>query len=279
MLRFTRYRSPIVVIFAALLVPIVMAFPPSRVFSQQSPAKPKKPLAVPGKTPAKEPAKELPMPFRVGETLSYRVSWSAFKNAASVQLSVPEQRNLFGWQTWHFLAIAHTVSPVRTLFPIDDQFDSYTDASTMETRQFEMHLDELGKTSEQIFHFAPAGQLSRAPAPSVVVMPNTRDFLGAAYALRAVDWERTMEFRAPVYSGRDLYEMRTKRTIAIDQAVVPAGTFPASRISVSIFQHGNEVTAIHFEVWIANNAARTPVIIEAQLPFGSLRGELTSVSQ
>src|ERR1700690_466012 len=70
------------------------------------------------------------MPFRAGETLNYRVSWAAFSTAASVQLNVNERRSLFGWQTWHFRAVSRTLSPVSSLFPVDDQFDSYTDADS-----------------------------------------------------------------------------------------------------------------------------------------------------
>src|SRR5690348_3505142 len=78
-------------------------------------------------TPAAKPSpKATTVPFRPGEKLDYNVAWSSFTTAASVELSIPEQRDLYGWHTWHFRATAHTVSPVRTLFPIDDEFDSYT---------------------------------------------------------------------------------------------------------------------------------------------------------
>lgn len=219
-------------------------------------------------------AKEHPMPFRAGETLSYRVSWSAFSTAASLQLSVPERRVLFGWQTWHFRAHAQTVSPVSTLFPIDDQFDSYTDAESLESRQFETHLNELGKVSDQVLHLVATGQKSRAPGASIVVLPGTRDPLGALYALRAVDWQRTPELDAAVYDGKDVFEMRARRESPSEAASVPAGNFTASRISVRVFQHEKEVTAIHIALWLTTDAARTPVILQATLPFGTLRAEM-----
>src|ERR1700690_299581 len=96
------------------------------------------------------PPKNLAAPFRVGEVLNYRVTWAAFATAASLQVSVPERRNLFGWATWHFRAVLHTQSPVRTLFAIDDEFDAYADAATLETRQYESYLDELGRRSNQV---------------------------------------------------------------------------------------------------------------------------------
>jgi hypothetical protein len=221
--------------------------------------------------------KEQPMPFRVGETLNYRVSWSAFSTAASVQLTVVERRALFGWQTWHFRAVAQTLSPVSTLFPIEDQFDSYTDTESLECRQFETHLNELGKISDQVLHLVATGQKPRAPGASVIVSPGTRDALGALYALRAVDWQRTPQPNVTVYDGKDVFDMRAQRDSPGEAVTVPAGNFTASRISIKVFQHEKEMTAIHIAVWLATDAAHTPVVLQATLPFGTLRAELIPV--
>lgn len=229
------------------------------------------------KVPAVRPPREQAMPFREGESLTYLVSWSAFSNAASLQLSAPERRDLFGWRTWHFRGETHTLGPVRSLFQVDDQFDSYTDASTLESRQFESHLNELGKATNQVLHLAATGQPSRAPAPIVMVLPGTRDPLGALYALRAVDWQRTPEFRAFVYDGHDVFEMRALREASGETVKVPAGTFSAARISIRVFQHEKEFSAAHFVAWFADDAAHTPVSFTADLPFGTLRGGLTAV--
>src|ERR1700737_4726485 len=86
---------------------------------------------------------KLTPPFKVGEKLDYRVGWASFSSAASVRLAVGERRNLYGWDTWHLQALAHTVSPVRSLFVIDDQFDSYTDTQTLASHRYEMYLREL----------------------------------------------------------------------------------------------------------------------------------------
>lgn len=216
------------------------------------------------------------MPFRVGETLNYNVAWAAFSTAASVQLAVPEQRDIFGWGTWHFRALAHTLSPVRSLFTIDDQFDSYTDAATLESRQFELYLDEMGRKHDQVLHLIPQGQSPRGGVPAVIVLPGTRDPLGALYALRSVDWQRTPEFRAPVYDGRNLFEMRTRMEATSEAVTVAAGNFSASRLSIRLFQYEKELTGSSFTIWLANDASRTPVLMKAELPFGSLRVELTS---
>ena len=222
---------------------------------------------------------EAPVPFRVGETLRYEVAWAAFSTAASVQLNIVERRDLTGWSTWHFRAGAHTENTVRSLFVIDDQFDSYTDSTSLESRQYEMYLNEMGKKQDRVYHLLPVGQPSRGSVPLTIVAPGTRDPLGVLYALRGVDWQKTPEFRAPVYDGHDVYDLRAHVEAAGESVTVTAGKFTASRIAIKLYQHDKEVGGMTFSAWLAQDAAHTPVLMKADLPFGSLRVELTSASQ
>jgi hypothetical protein len=230
--------------------------------------------------PATKPkaSPEAAVPFHIGEKLTYRVAWATFSNAATVELAIPEKRELFGWQTWHFQAAIHTVSPVRTLFAIDDQFDSYSDSTTLESRQYESYLNELGKTEKDVLHLIPSGQRPRAPGPAVIVLPGTRDALGMLYALRAADWSKAPALIAPVYDGANLYELHATLENGADAVKLDAGSFTTQRIAIRLFQNGKENPAIHFRLWLATDAARTPVLIAAQLPFGTLRVELTSAN-
>ncbi len=219
-------------------------------------------------------------PFRPGETLNYGVEWSAFSNAAQVQMSIPEQRDLYGWQTWHFRGAIHTLGSVRSLFEIDDQFDSYADVAGFQSRQFEEYLSELGRKETHIMRFVSSDpgskQDSNAPGPTVVVLPGTRDPLDALYDLRTIDWDRTPEFRAPVYDGKNMYDMVARRESANEPVTTTAGQFSTSRISIQVFQYQRLVSEIHFEIWLANDATRAPVLLRADVPFGNLRVELTS---
>jgi hypothetical protein len=225
-------------------------------------------------TASKIAAAEIPMPFRAGESLNYRVEWAIFPNAAALQMNVVERRNLLGWQTWHFRALAHSVVPARTFFEVDDQFDSYTDATTLESHQYEMYLNEMGSQENEVLHLVPVGQANRSNVAPVIVQPGTRDPLGAFYALRAADWQQTPEFHVPVYDGSDLYDVHARQEVASDLVAVDAGNFQATKISLRLFEHGREVPHTGFLVWFAHNAARTPVLVLAEMPVGNVRVEL-----
>ena len=102
-------------------------------------------------------AAEMPMPFRIGEILNYRVEWAIFPNAAALQIIVVERRNLLGWQTWHFRASAHSQVPARTLFEVDDQFDSYPDASHAREPSIRNVSERNGlNTKHEVLHLVAA---------------------------------------------------------------------------------------------------------------------------
>jgi hypothetical protein len=215
------------------------------------------------------------VPFAPGEILTYRLSWSVFSNAASVQLAVVERRDLFGTPTWHFRASAHSQAPLRSLLEIDDQFDSYPETANLESRQYETYLNELGEKQNTISQLVSTRQPSRNRASMVIVKPHTRDPLAALYTLRTVDWQRTPEFRAPVYDGEELYEMHARVELPSDIVNIGGRDVKATKVSVQLFQ-GSYLSRTKCFVWFSQDAARIPLVIQAQVPYGSMRAELVS---
>jgi len=225
-------------------------------------------------------AAAMPVPFSVGETLHYQVLWSEFLvHAGTLDFSIPEQRNFFGRLVWHFRANAHTINTTRTIYPLDDQFDSYSDAAELRGIQYELYLNEEGKSENSIYRMTTQSEPAPPDATLVRVLPGTRDPIGLIYALRAVDWQQTPEFRVPAFDGHRAYEIRADVEIPSGHVSVAAGQFEATRIAVHVSERGNLLADTRFWVWLAHNPARTPVLIEAEVPFGTARIELLQLPQ
>ena len=79
---------------------------------------------------------------------------------------------------------------------------------------------------------------------------------------------------SPVYDGHNLYELRAKKAPGTEKVSVGAGDFTTSKITVRIFEGGVEKKDAVFILYLANNAARTPVLLEAVMPFATARVEL-----
>jgi Protein of unknown function (DUF3108) len=218
---------------------------------------------------------EAVVPFRALERLAFQVLFSKFTvKAANLQFHVAEHGNFFGRPAWHFRATAQTVDTVRYLYPLDDQFDSYTDAVRLTSLQYEMYLRESGTKQDRTWRMDTGEESIPSGVSAARVTPGTRDPLGFLYALRATDWKKTSELRAPVFEGRHLYDVQA-RLAESARITVPAGQFSASKIRVEVFESGRQVRDTSFSVWLADDAGRTPVLIEADLPIGSARVELT----
>ncbi len=232
----------------------------------------------PPKDAAKEPPKAATVPFVAGEALDYSASWATFSTAATIRLEAVERRNLYGWETWHFRAKGSTENPVRRIFEIDDEFDSYTDAITLASHQYEMYLNEMGKTEKNVMELTPQGTVARGGIASVIVPPTTRDPIALLESMRAWDWERSPEMRTPVFDGHNLYDVHANREAADEQVSVAAGNFHAAKIAIHIFKGATEMQQTRFTLWVARDTKREPVAMEAELPFGTFRLELAQIA-
>jgi Protein of unknown function (DUF3108) len=222
-----------------------------------------------------EPLADPGLPLRGGEILEYTANVANLSNVANLKLQVGEHKDFFGKSAWHLQAFAHTENPLRMVFELDDQFDSYSDAGTMTSLQYEMHLNERGQKVDSVQRMTATG---REPAPpdatETRVLPGTRDPLGMLQYLRNVDWTKTAELRCPVYDGHKLYDIRAKLAGAGEAVTVPAGSYKTSKIEIRVFENGQEMKDAHFTMYFANNVARTPVLLEAIMPFATAQVQL-----
>jgi hypothetical protein len=212
-------------------------------------------------------------PLRAGEVLEFTANVSKLSNVANLRVSVVDQRSFLGKTVWHLRANAHTENPLRMVFSLDDQFDSYSDANVLTSVQYEMRLEERGEKGESVQRMVTSGG-APANATAAIVLPGTRDPLGMLEYLRGVDWRKSPEVRSPVYDGRKLYDVRARFKGSAQKVSVPAGDFTTSKIELRVFDNATEMKGSHFFLYLADNSTRTPVLLEAVMPFADARVEL-----
>ncbi|HMD42771.1 MAG TPA: DUF3108 domain-containing protein [Candidatus Acidoferrum sp.] len=215
--------------------------------------------------------------LRAGESLEYAVNIAKLNSTiANIKVSVLEQKNSSGKTAWHLQAFAHTENPYRMIFELDDQFDSYSEPPALDSVQYELHLSERGQKVDSVQRlltspneFAPQGMSGAR------VLPGTRDPLGLLQYLRSVDWSKTPEVHSAVYDGRKLYDVRAVLVGRSETVAVPAGKYNATKIEIHVNDNGTEMKDAHFLLYLSNDAAHTPVLLEAVLPIATASVELT----
>jgi Protein of unknown function (DUF3108) len=250
--------------------------PASRSSTPTPPPAPPPPAS--GSTARKESvASEPGFLLRPGETLEYSANLPKLNSTvADLRIVVAEKRDTAGKGAWHLQAFAHTDNPYRMVFPLDDQFDSYSDSGSMTSLQYEMHLNERGQKVDSVERMLDS---ANDPVPegisAVRVLPGTRDPLGVLEYLRGWDWSRTSEVRSPVFDGHKLYDVRAVLVAKSAPVDVPAGKFNTTKIEIHVIDNGQESKDAHFLLYLTNDTARLPVLLEAVLPVATARVELT----
>lgn len=215
--------------------------------------------------------------FRAGEKLQYSVRWANLMTAATAELTVRRKQPFYGREAWHLQALARTVDLARSMYELDDQFDSYSDANTLATFRYEAYVREQGKRENTVVRMSGEGLPVQDGGAVVRVPPGTRDPLSVLYYLRTIDWSRQNEVQVPVFNGRRMFEVHA-RLVKTAQVTVAAGRYPASCIELRVFERNRELTGVRIWIWFANDESRTPALIEAEMPFGELRVELVRAS-
>jgi len=114
--------------------------------------------------------------------------------------------------------------------------DSYSDAATLASLQYEMHLSERGQKVESVQRMTATGKEPASPdATRRGVLPGTRDPLGLMQYLRNVDWTKTPEVAAGLRRAQTVRcASQTSRPLP-RRSVVPAGDYTASKIGIRVF--------------------------------------------
>jgi hypothetical protein len=255
-----------VLLILLLSASVILATP-----QQKGARKPVKPPA-PASTPMPV------MPFRNGENLTYSGQWLSLKDVIGAQLAASDDRPFSGHPAWHFQGQFQTKNPLRYVLQVDDHFDSYSAHSDLAGEQFELHLNEGGKTENHILRLTPSQLPLPAGATQLQLVRGTKDALGFLYFLRTVNWQSTSEVRSPVFDGRKVYDVHANVVTPRSDITVAAGKFTATGLGIHPFINGKELADTKITLWIAQDTARTPVLIDLALPFGSGRVELTQAN-
>lgn len=215
--------------------------------------------------------------LRVGEVLNYRIDWQRYAGAATAQLQIVGRRGFEGGAAWHFRGTVHTAEPIRALYPMDDQIDSYAMPGNFASREYQERLREFGELENTDALLVSPGDRAISSESRVIVPVGTRDALSAIYFLRAADWSDAREIRTPIFDGENIYQMVAKSS-ASSTIRVAAGTHQATEIEIHLLDGDREVPEESFKLWLATDLARTPLLCEADLSIGKIRIELVSDS-
>ncbi|MDQ3753232.1 MAG: DUF3108 domain-containing protein [Acidobacteriota bacterium] len=219
-------------------------------------------------------------PYRVGEKLTYSISFATFATAAHAETFVASRSTLAGRESIELRARVETVGLVSVaLFAINNEYVAYVDPRT--GLPFRTRLIKLAKPLPDAA-FGDTTSPAALPAIADVMgepiavtegTPTTYDLLSALYRLRALPLAPGASFRFTAQQDGKLYETELKVT-GRETIQTSAGSFNTYATQLRV--RNNSANDYGIRIYFSEDERHLPVLITAQHTAGEVRAVLAS---
>jgi hypothetical protein len=210
------------------------------------------------------PAAEQAVPFKVGETLTYDVSWSSYLTAGTAVARVTEKKPLGSTALYSIVTEGRPTPLVSKLYNLYYKIDTLLDASTLLPQRASIYSEEGRRHKLRTTEFDLPENKGR------------QDPLSAIYVLRAKPLKPGQRVRMSVTNADKQYTVSFD-VGATERLRTAIGDVDAWQVTTSIVETKGETAAKNVALWLTTDARRLPVKVRADLPFGSFTLALRDV--
>jgi hypothetical protein len=226
--------------------------------------------------PARAPQRaEAAVPFAVGETLTYDVTYSSYLVAGTAISKVQDRRPSPGGPAYYIVVEGRPVPMLANLYRMYYKMDTLLDTVTLLPHRGTLHTEQgsrkrltmtaydrnARKASFEV-HAERVGRLE------FDIPPQVQDGLSALYVLRAFSIKAGDSITLPVADEGRVYQVKAEAT-GPERITVPLGEFNAAGLKLTITDPDGQPAAANTAVWISTDARRLPVKVQSDLPVGS----------
>lgn len=252
---------------ATLAALLLCAFAPLAGQTRPAP-RPPRATAPPART-------ERPVPFRVGESLAYDVSWSSFVTAGAATVTVREKRASHGSSAYYIVAEGRPTPLLSKLYTLYYRADTLLDAFTLLPQRGSIYSEEGGERRTKIVSFNQGSrtavyevQAATRVRRDLSLPPHAQDALSALYVMRALPMKPGTSITMPVSDSGRTYKVQV--TVGAAEPVrTGLGTLNAWRVTPTLYDERGRPTGRQLALWISDDARKLPVRLQADLAVGS----------
>ena len=207
-------------------------------------------------------------PYRVGERLTYNVSFSNFPSAAHVELEVVSRGVFYDREAVQLRAHVETTGVVNVaLYAINNDYTTYVHAESGLPFRIEQRARDAIESAAAVLDFSqPAG--TEAIPPKQRGFPGTYDLLAAFYRARALPLATGAVYNFTVRGDVD-YNAELK-VVGKEVVRTNVGSFPTIATQIKI----NSSLIKNIKVNFSDDPGHVPVLLTARLSTGELKAEL-----
>jgi len=210
-------------------------------------------------------------PYRVGERLTYNVSFSNFISAAHVELFVAARGTFFGRDAFELRAHVETTGVVSAaLYALNNDYTTYVDQNTGLPFRAQEVVREAARTSDTSSDFnQPASNPAVPDKPAAAGFAGTYDFLSALYRLRALPLGEGSTYPFTVRAGSQEYQAELK-VKGHEMIRTNVGSFNAI-VSEIRMPNNSAINDYRLRIYFSDDERHVPILVTAKVRSGEIR--------
>jgi hypothetical protein len=227
--------------------------------------------SVPAQQNAAGPIPFSQAPYRVGERLTYNVSFAQFVDAGHVELFVAGRGTFFNREGIALRAHVETTGTVNAaLYAVNNDYTTYVDPANGLPYRAQQVVREAGRSSDTSSDYnQPVGTAAIPGKFRAGEFPGTYDLISAIYRARAVPLTNGAEYYFSVQAEGAMYEAELKVT-GTEVIKTNVGSFNTIVTRLSI--KGGKVK--DYRIYFSDDERHVPVLLTARHEGGDIRIEL-----
>lgn len=215
------------------------------------------------------------VPFVVGETLTYDVTWPSTLVAGTAVTTVLEHMPSLGSTAYRIVAEGKPSPLLERLYHLYYRMETMLDSITLLPHRSSLYTEEGPSKRTTTTRFERAARVASFEVESesairanVPVPQQAQDGLSAVYILRTMGLRAGESFTLPITDDGRVYNL-TAAVNGQERIAVPFGQMDAWTVDVTITNEQGVPAAQDAAVWISNDDRRLPLRMQANLPVGN----------
>ena len=211
-------------------------------------------------------------PYKVGERLTYIVSYSNFPAAAHIEVQVVSRGTFFGRDAIQLHGHVETTDVINVaLLAINHDYTTFVDPVTGLPFRSQLVLRDAISSSDTFHEFnQPAGTVAIPAKQSAIT--GIYDFLSAFYRVRALPLSDGASYNFTVRGEPEEYQIELRVT-GRQSVRTNAGTFNAIATQVRVLNN-SRINGYHIKVLFSDDERHVPVLMTAKVSGGEITAEL-----
>jgi hypothetical protein len=215
-------------------------------------------------------------PYRVGEHLTYTVSFSNFPVAAHVEMSVVSRGPQYGREGVELQAHIETVGVISAaLYALNNNYISLVDPATGLPYHARLEIHEGTRVENVARDYNSVLGDSALPSKQTVAAPSASfDLLSALYRLRALPLAPGAIYTLSVQNGVAVYNVELRVT---GRENLKTNLGSSNALVTQVRVRGNpEADAYRVSIYFSDDERHVPLLITARHRAGEIRAEIAS---